>query len=291
MLAERTLHTHLIFHPAYCCSTLLARYFEQNQRHIVIKEPAVTTAFSLTVRHFSEKSELKLLTIMRLLSRGFPEQDLAVVKFNVFENIIAKDILRIDPTASATFITHGLDACIASILKAPWRVDKVRRWNNNVYRWAYHHKEDVMKPDSLDDIQSVAFWWRYNIKWMTDARAAYPDGTLVVTADEIAEAPRNVLIQTSNLSGMFRIRERITEMLDSGVSREYSKRDGMSYDKEDRKKDIERSLAKFRSEGIRARRWLDENFGGAIDLFPKYLPRKTQLFEASTLSHLRVPIS
>lgn len=262
--AKNAVHLHLIFHMAYCCSTLLARYLEQSARHLVFKEPSVTSSFALTVRECSERNELKLLTILCLLNRGFPGQDLAVVKFNVFENILANDMVRIYSSATATYIIHCLDACIASILKFAWRVDKARAWNMNIYRWAYHRSEKLMKPDSLDDVQTVAFWWLINIKLMNELRVAYGSRVSVVTANEIAEDPKGVLIRLSSFSGMERIRDRITEMLESGASKEYSKIDGKGYDLEDRKKDMNQSLLKFKDEGLRARQWLLDNFSDAM---------------------------
>jgi hypothetical protein len=262
---ENHCHTHFIFHLAYCCSTLLARYFEQSSHHLVMKEPGILASFSLKARGIGEREELKLATLVRLLGRVLPGQDLAIVKLNVFENILADELLRVDSSITATFIVQSLEDCLGSILKLKWRVEKVREWNRNIYRWHYHAKRVVIKPDGLDDVQAVAFWWIMNLKGASELLSAYPSRVLVLTADMIAERPEDVLVKHSNLPGMSQLEDRITEMLSNNVAQKYSKQSNKAYDSQSRKFDLEESLSKFETQALIARQWLEVHFGDVLE--------------------------
>ena len=254
---------HYIFHLAYCCSTLLARYFEECRSHLVLKEPAVLSNCASKSSGTTYSDDLRLVAISWLLGRVYPEQDIVVIKPNVPVNTIATQVLALDTTASGTFIVHGLEACITSIIKYQWRIDRVRAWNKVVYRRG-HGGAPTIKPDFLDGVQTAAYWWIENMLLAMEFERANPTRAIIVRANDIAERPEQVLIRISGLPGMEKIHSRVKEMTSGDVEKHYSKRSNVKYDLSDREAEIGRLLETYANEIKQARDWLATHYGDLV---------------------------
>ena len=91
---------HYILHTAFCCSTLLARYFELLPECFVMKEPQLLAQIGLmSTQSVTEWHEMFSLSL-RLMTRTYVPQEFPVVKAHVPTNVLGKELLGHNPQAT-----------------------------------------------------------------------------------------------------------------------------------------------------------------------------------------------
>ncbi len=193
-LAAEERPVHYILHISFCCSTLLARYFELLPNFFVLKEPRLLAQLAVS-RHLQDIpwDEWFDLTV-KLLSRTYDRNEIVVMKPNDWVNPIGCTLLRHNPRATSTFLMAPLKAYMLSILKSEER----RGW---VRERAPKAAADVtlcpqlagVDPSRLAVPEAIAYLWlaqRFVCGQMTKEMG---DRMVVMSGDDLAQKPRSAL--------------------------------------------------------------------------------------------------
>jgi hypothetical protein len=155
--SKRTIY---ILHTAYCCSTLLARYFELFPSSFVLKEPPLLAQVANT-SHLPRPKWSEVLDLsIRLLTRTFRAEDTAVIKTHVPCNMIGRELLEQNPLASIIYLFTPIRSFLLAVLKSEKRRQRIRTWNREVSLAASRCPDLAgLEPERLTDAQAAAYWW------------------------------------------------------------------------------------------------------------------------------------
>jgi len=156
--------SHYIMHIGFCCSTLLARYFELAPNCLVLKEPRLLTqiAFSHGNLDRSGKKEMLDLTV-RLLTRTYKSDDFIVIKAHEPCNALVGEILLSRENCSATFQSVSLVEFLLATLKAEERREWARRRVTYLSVSGLAGSElSKIESYQLSDSEAAAYLWLYN---------------------------------------------------------------------------------------------------------------------------------
>jgi len=196
-----------VFHSAYCCSTLLARYLELIPGCFVLKEPRLLTQVAvsrpglsaLQVGSLVEASALKWKRVfdlcIRLLARAYGADEVVIVKANDRCNALGKLLLECNDRSRAIFLSIALRTFLLSVLKT----QKRREWLRERLRVG---KKDAasfpvlagIDPRQLGDAEAGAYLWMLNdalcrqLCFKTETSRA-----MALDGEEIAESPHTAL--------------------------------------------------------------------------------------------------
>ncbi len=222
---------HYILHPTFCCSTLLARYFELLSCCFVLKEPVVLTQLALTPRSTLRWNEAFMLCT-RLLTRTYDPNQFVVIKPHEPCNVLAEALLEQNKAATITFLTTPLRDFLLAILKEQDR----RRW---VQRRLVKAQDSVAAVSALanvnicnlSDAQAAAFLWLVNgFLCRALSRGRYGSRVLVLDGGRIADFPAESLRAVSSRFGLSLSDEQLQRMLNHPSVHKYSKDLSRSYD-------------------------------------------------------------
>lgn len=185
---------HYILHISFCCSTLLARYFELLPNFFVLKEPRLLAQLAVS-RHLQDIPWDEWFNLaVKLLSRTYERDEIVVIKPNDWVNSIGSILLRHNPRATSTFLMAPLRAYMLSILKSEER----RGW---VRERAAKAVADVKLCPRLADVdprqltvpEAVAYLWlaqRVVCEQMTKEMGRR---MVVMSGDDLAQNPQVAL--------------------------------------------------------------------------------------------------
>lgn len=110
---------HFIFHSAYCCSTLLARAFNQPGTAMGLKEPTILNDIVGWRRRGAEPQRIAAVLgdVMNLLAQPFTEGEAVIAKPSNVLNGLAMPILSMRPETRALLLHAPLQVYLASIAK------------------------------------------------------------------------------------------------------------------------------------------------------------------------------
>lgn len=110
---------HMIFHSAFCCSTLLARALDVDGVATTLKEPVVLNDLVGWRRRGAAPPHLTEVTVdtMATLARPFRAGEAVVVKPANIVNVLASEMLRTRPTSSAIVMYAPLETFLTSVAK------------------------------------------------------------------------------------------------------------------------------------------------------------------------------
>ena len=110
---------HFLFHSAFCCSTLMARAFDQDGWAMGLKEPVILNDLVGWHRRGASRDDLKspLDDVLALLGRGFSQGEAVIVKPSNIVNRLAGPILEARPAARALLMYAPLRTFLASVAK------------------------------------------------------------------------------------------------------------------------------------------------------------------------------
>ena len=110
---------HFIFHTSFCCSTLLARAFDQPGASMGLKEPAVLGQFArdLSTGRSAPGAIRALETTLHLLSRPLQPNETQIVKpSNVF-NALIPQMMHLRPDAKAILLYSPLESFLRTVAR------------------------------------------------------------------------------------------------------------------------------------------------------------------------------
>ena len=110
---------HFVFHSAFCCSTLLARAFDQPGWAMGLKEPTILNDLIGWHRRGDRGPDMAsvLDDVLTLLARPFATNEAVIVKPSNAINALAAPILALRPDARAVLLYAPLRTYLGSVAK------------------------------------------------------------------------------------------------------------------------------------------------------------------------------
>jgi hypothetical protein len=204
---------HYIFHAAFCCSTLLARYLELIPPCFVLKEPLFLTQMAVVRPREMEahndgalepREWTRLFDLcIRLLGRGYAAEDVVAIKVNDICNSLGEMLLTRDPASKAVFVTIGLKEFLLVLLKSPER----RQWLRGRLLKARKDAAVIPElagfdPERMSDAEGGAYLWSLNEALRARLCSLYPSRVLTVPGEEISERPHQAVLAAARHFGL-----------------------------------------------------------------------------------------
>jgi len=249
---------HYVLHTAFCCSTLLARYFELLPECFVMKEPQLLAEMGMpNTRSALQWPDLFALTI-RLLSRTYHARQYPVIKANVPTNVLGRELLEQNSQATIIFLINPLRDFLLATLKSRRRRGQIRYWNHYTAMQVSHRIPELatVDPDDLSDAEAIAYWWLVNRFICQDLLAGeYCSRVLIVDGTELADAPENTLPAIMAHCGLSLGDKELKRLVNHSSVHKHAKDFSMFYDAESRRNEMMDLESRFAKEADRAMFW------------------------------------
>jgi hypothetical protein len=123
-IPPRRPRTGFIFHSSFCCSSLLARSLQRDERVLVLREPWVLRRMGELRRSLAAQGQnwepqgpVLLELVLQLLGKTWNESESLLIKPTHVSNNLAADMLALRPEARGIVLHSGLEAFLVSNLK------------------------------------------------------------------------------------------------------------------------------------------------------------------------------
>ncbi|MGB2603429.1 MAG: hypothetical protein WBC78_07535 [Candidatus Sulfotelmatobacter sp.] len=249
---------HYIFHTTFCCSTLLARYFELLPSCLVLKEPMLLTQLALTsvtsVRCWEEVFDV----CVRLLARVYTPHQTVIIKPHEPCNALGEKLLGHDNEASVTFLHTSLRSFLLSILKSDERRLWVRNRLRNPVEIAAYPGSDRLHLDNLTDSEAAAYLWLLNCflcKQLSSGK--YRSRVLVINGERVADSAGEVVSAIAALCQLNLDFQQLERLLTHSSAGKYSKDLSKSYDANSRRQEMAELEIRFGAEADRGESWAE----------------------------------
>jgi hypothetical protein len=242
-----------ILHPAFCCSTLLARYFEIFPFMFVLKEPLLLTQIALTPRSaLSYWQDLLELTV-KLLTRTYRSDQRVMIKAHEPCNSIGVALLEGNEKARVIFIRTPLSHFVVSVLKVPERRSWIRRRVHEALGVAGLAEQPA---SGLSDAQAAACLWSLNCS-LCEELSSGPLGSrvFVLDSDRLIDSPEQTLLELVQFCQLPSDAAQIAAVASHPSMRKYSKDVSRKYDARSRRCELAKLEARFRDELQAAAEW------------------------------------
>jgi hypothetical protein len=232
---------HCIFHISFCCSTLMARYFELLPSCFVLKEPRLLAQIALMRDQPAGLRDDAFDLTVKLLTRTYEPGQMVVIKPNDWCNPLAGKLLAHNPQLTITFLMAPLRQYLLAILKAEDRRD----WVKNRLRTAVHEAAGYaplknVEVGRLSVAQATAYLWlthRYTCEQLTS------NGThgrvLVLNGERLLEEPHHSLNAVMKTCGFALSHDQVRDLTSHPSISRYSKDLSRPYDADSRQKEME----------------------------------------------------
>jgi hypothetical protein len=232
--------THYILHAAYCCSTLLARYLELIPSCFVLKEPQLLAQLALAYKPSLPRwNELFDLGV-RLLSRTYEPEEVAIIKMHVPCNVLGERLLQHNPRSTITFLATPLRHFVLAVLKSNVRRRRVRYWLRHMAQYAQPGIDLVnINPADLTDAEVAVCFWILNRAFCEQlSTGPYRSRVLVLDGECVAEFPREVLPNVTNLLGLSIGQDQLRWLVEHPSFQRHAKQPSRPYDAASRRREI-----------------------------------------------------
>lgn len=242
-----TQQTRWIFHISHVGSTLLSRALGIHPEVLALREPVLLRwlAHQRAALHLPESRvdqptwQTGLATALGLLGRPLGERSQVTIKATSYCNVMAREILALQPAARATAIYCGLDNFLAGILKgrgglldilemAPVRLRRLHRLLGR----------DVWSLASMSAPEQAAMSWTCEMLSLWDAQRWNPDRFTWLNFDNWAGHEEDTMRQLAGALAIEWTERDATALAQSGILTSYSKHTGRSYTAQDRLDEI-----------------------------------------------------
>jgi len=245
---------HYILNTAFCCSTLLARYFELFPECFVLKEPSMLTQLATVAPQSVSRWEDVFVVCVKLLSRTYLETEKPVIKVHEACNVLGNRLLQ-DPQVTITFLTTPVRRFLLSVLKEEFRREWVRRRVSQMsQRPEFAGVFQNLDVAGLSDAQAACCMWLAN--HMQSQRLS-SERVLVVNGDDVADHSLQTLTRIAKAAG-FAVSEKELDAIVShpSVSR-YSKNSSIPFNATSRQKEMEQLDQQWGEEAQVAIHWME----------------------------------
>ena len=159
--------TPIIFHTAFCGSTLMSNALAAIYYNLPIREPDALSNLLVYMRSQAPEPEKAIWfkRIFNLLGRRYETQEVAIIKANDYGNGLIRDMLMRLPDTPALFMYTPLADFFASCIKAESRKLWVKDRYKSVINMASEELTELgsvnIDENSLGEV--IALYWSYNI--------------------------------------------------------------------------------------------------------------------------------
>jgi hypothetical protein len=267
---------HYIFHAAFCCSTLLARYLELIPPCFVLKEPLFLTQMAVVRPRAIEAHNdgalepaewTRLLDLCaRLLGRGYALEDIVAIKVNDICNSLGELLLARDAASKAVFVTIGLKDFLLVLLKSPDR----RQWLRG--RLLKAQKDAAIIPElagfdpaQMSDAEGGAYLWALNEALRARLCSLDQSRVLTLPGEEISDAPASAVRAVANHFGLSSSEGWPKDIFCGATTARYAKDPSRAYDAGSRRKELKTLQKQIGAEADRGVEWAAKQrvlFGG-----------------------------
>jgi len=240
MAPRREKPTHYILNSAYCCSTLLARYFELIPSCFVLKEPRLLAQMAVMAEHDSPEWQSMFDCSVRLLSRTYEPDQVVVMKPVDCCSPIGRELLEQNSQATITFLMIPLRKFLLSILKSGERREWARVRVRTVFKNAIAALPALagVEPENLSVAESAAcLWLVHRLIGEELCSGRHRSRVVMVNGDQLADSPESVLPRILELCGMNPDGETLKNLLEHPSISRYSKDLSRPYDASSRMKE------------------------------------------------------
>ena len=158
-----------IFHSAFCCSTLMARAFDLNDRVLSLREPNILMDISNQYRMAKTQQDLNLANqllsvVLKLLSRPHGGERHVLIKPTNAANNLAE---MIAPSGAPCLFLYGdLNGFLASVLKKGEACKAFMRKQYLIFSMEKAGVGQIPPRDAmaLTDLQIASMVWRHQIE-------------------------------------------------------------------------------------------------------------------------------
>ena len=257
---------HYILNSAFCCSTLLARYFELFPDCFVLKEPMMLTQLATSEPGSVSRWEDVFQVCVKLLSRTYLESERPVIKVHEACNILGIRLLQ-DPQSTITFLSTPVRRFVLSVLKDNSRGEWVRHRVNKMSR--RHEFAEVFQDldvAGLSDAQAACCMWLAN--HLQSQRLCSSDGcerVLVLNGDDVADRPLQALTTIAKAGGFALSEKQLDAIVTHPSVSRYSKNMSMPFNAASRKQELEQLEERWGEEAQLAIHWMKVRLGHLVD--------------------------
>ena len=257
---------HFVFHTAFCCSTLFARFCEFSASVLVLKEPWLLTQMQwlrIGVDLPSRSYPSFLALTLSLLTRTYAAQDHVIIKASDICMPLGHDIVALYPKASYSVVYSDLATFMSQILKSTdrrqWIVNRARALKMSGRKYPH---SDTLPYDESDIFTAAAFVWATYMLTIERLNRTIPASQLDIFKDtEVAEASDETLSRISSNVGL---------QMSSGDFRyqrdalKYHAKSNLEYRSSSRHAELDRLKRIYESEIELGVRWIQVNSPGLL---------------------------
>lgn len=259
---SQTAPVYYVFHTAFCCSTLLARYLDLIPPCFVLREPSVLAQIAMLrprgnsgpdeVGGLATADEWQTLMslVVRLLTRTYAPADIVVIKVNDLCNSMGDALLKMDVRSRIIFLYVSLETFVLSVLKRQsrrtWLRTRIRDSRRVVELFPALANIDTAR---LGDAEAAAYLWLLNSALYQDLRnGEYSEHVFALDGDKVAESPKTVIADVAAFLQLTLSEQRLDELLNHPSVRRYSKDTSHPYDANSRRTDLAQAQIRFGAE-------------------------------------------
>lgn len=259
----RSPRVHYILNTAFCCSTLLARYFELFPDCFVLKEPSLLSQLALVEPESHSRWEDVFDVCLKLLSRTYLESERAVIKVHEACNVFGDRLLQ-NPEITITFLSTPVRRFVLSTLKVEDRREWVRRRVNEMTgRHEFAELFEGLDIAALNDAQAACCMWMANR--LISQRLSASDRVLVLNGDDVATHPLETLTQIAKAGGFAVSEQQLETIVRHPSFSRYSKNSSIAYDAASRKQEMEQLERQWGDEAEAGIQWMKARKGHLVD--------------------------
>lgn len=189
------LYSPIIFHTAFCGSTLLSKVLSQAYNTLPLREPDLLGSLFSAVPNDFISSEQYVEWVMGLLTRRYESDQPVIIKANDYANGLMRKLLENKTQAPALFMYVPLNEFLAGCLKDSGR----RQWIAERYVFVKNKLADIF-PE-LDGLnigegewgKMAAVYWSYNISLYLQAYQTFPDRIRCLDFNQMLAMPEQTI--------------------------------------------------------------------------------------------------
>jgi hypothetical protein len=245
-----------IFHIGHVGSTLLARLIGAHPNAFVLREPLLLRAFAQL--NAEAVSDARLSDTLKLLSRTFEPNQLAVIKATSFVSEIAATLLSRACAPKALLLSLAPESYFATILGGPNSRQETRTLApSRLMRLQRRLGEQPWELDALSEGEVLALTWACEMSALTEASQAADGRVLWVNFDRFLLNPTQTLTNVLQHFDFDASAQTVAGILAGPDMQRYSKAPEYAYDAQLRNDVLNHARAMHGNEIRRGLVWLE----------------------------------
>jgi hypothetical protein len=250
--------SHYILHTAYCCSTLMSRYFELIPSCFVLREPPLLAQLAFMDDLLPHRRIEAFDLSVKLLSRTFDPNQFSVIKTHVPCNAIGQQLLEHNDQSTITFLMTPLKSFVLAVLKSDMRRQRVKIWNRGIREIAVRHPGLTdLEPDQLNDAQAAAYWWSVTRFLCEDLLVGqFQSRVSLINGEKLSDFPKTTVPSVLSACGLSITEEELERVLSHPSVRMHSKHPSKPYDATLRQQEAAELEHRFDAEAMSAIDWI-----------------------------------